>query len=698
MKKMKRFACILLSLIMVLVLVLTTACKSSDGDADHGQDKGEHKEEKVTDKKEEGSDEKEGSDEHECTVSDWTVTEATCLAAGKKEGTCTVCGKTVSQEIAKLAHEIEKIPAVPATCVATGLSEGEKCSVCETVIKAQTVTEKDPAAHKPKDIPEKPSTCTEHGYSKGIECELCGLVTTETVELPLAAHTSTPVAGKAATCTEDGLTDGKSCGGCGMIMLSQRVIPATGHDFNSEHTCEGCSIVLSMNLTFTLNTGNNTYTVSGMGDFTGTVIVIPETYDGLEVSAIADEAFLGKTGITKVIIIGNVEEIGDRAFYGCSALEEVTVPASVTAVGSEAFGNCDSLAAINVSSFEQILAWADDFASGESIDITFADVISPYQIYLKALSSLQRNISNYTMTSNNKSIINYNGTDVPAVETIQTVKNNGTNFYSYTKEIDHMSNGATTESEAYYVDGYIYSVTNGQPMAINVGYEYIRDMSMGSNLNNAVLTEEFFADATFYRNADGTYYLELVMDPESMGDLMSGLMADSLAGVGPIVVPAAKYTYSFDSNGAIASCYSDVTCIAGGMMMRVNNDMRFSNIGTTVITAPTGYTVVDVPACANHPTANVKTVPALAPGCFADGRTEGSYCQRCLKDVVSSTVVNETGHDMHHGSCVDCGYAEYIPDVCYELSEDQTYYVVVYYDNVDNIPDVFNGLPVRRTV
>ena len=693
MKKTKRFACILLSLMMVLVLVLTTACNSSDSKADQGQDKEDYEEEKETDKKEEGS------DEHECTVSDWTVTEATCLAAGKKEGTCTVCGKTVSQEIAKLAHEIEKIPAVPATCVATGLSEGEKCSVCETVIKEQTVTEKDPAAHKPKDIPEKPSTCTEHGYSKGIECELCGLVTTETVELPLAAHTSTPVAGKAATCTEDGLTDGKSCGGCGMIMLSQRVIPATGHDFNSEHTCEGCSIVLSMNLAFTLNTGNNTYTVSGMGDFTGTVIVIPETYDGLEVSAIAEEAFSGKTGIKKVIIIGNVEEIGDRAFYGCSALEEVTVPASVTDVGSEAFGECDSLAAINVSSFEQILAWADDFASGESIDITFADVISPYQIYLKALSSLQRNITNYTMNSNNKSYYVSGGTETPMIETIQSVKNDGTNFYNHTKEIDYMSNGAETESEAYYVDGYLYSAANGQPMKINVGYEYIRDISVGSNLNSAVLTEEYFVGATFYRNADGTYYLELVMDPESMGDLMSGLMADALPGVGNVVVPAAKYVYSFDSNGAIASCKSDVTCVVGEMTMRVNNDMRFSDIGSTVITVPTDYTDctdVSKPACTTHPNAYVKTVPALAPGCFADGRTEGSYCQVCGKDVVSSTVVNETGHDMQHGSCVDCGYAEYIPDVCYELSEDQTYYVAVYYDNVDDVLDVFNGLPVRK--
>ena len=87
MNKMKRFACILLSLIMVLVLVLITACNSSDGDVAHGQDKGDYEAEKETDKKEEGSDEKEDSDEHECTVSDWTVTEATCLAALSEDQT-----------------------------------------------------------------------------------------------------------------------------------------------------------------------------------------------------------------------------------------------------------------------------------------------------------------------------------------------------------------------------------------------------------------------------------------------------------------------------------------------------------------------------------------------------------------------------------------------------------------------------------
>lgn len=81
MKKTKRFACILLSLMMVLVLVLTTACNSSDSKADQGQDKEDYEEEKETDKKEEGS------DEHECTVSDWTVTEATCLAALSEDQT-----------------------------------------------------------------------------------------------------------------------------------------------------------------------------------------------------------------------------------------------------------------------------------------------------------------------------------------------------------------------------------------------------------------------------------------------------------------------------------------------------------------------------------------------------------------------------------------------------------------------------------
>ena len=76
---------------------------------------------------------------------------ATCASAGNIEHyRCTVCGKLFGDSsgtreltaadvtTAKLPHTPETIPAVPATCEQSGMTEGSKCSVCQEVITAQT--------------------------------------------------------------------------------------------------------------------------------------------------------------------------------------------------------------------------------------------------------------------------------------------------------------------------------------------------------------------------------------------------------------------------------------------------------------------------------------------------------------------------------------------------------------------------------
>ena len=65
---------------------------------------------------------------------------ATCTAAGTKTYTCTHCKKTRTETIAATGHKVVKDAAVAATCETTGKTEGSHCSVCNTVIKAQTTT------------------------------------------------------------------------------------------------------------------------------------------------------------------------------------------------------------------------------------------------------------------------------------------------------------------------------------------------------------------------------------------------------------------------------------------------------------------------------------------------------------------------------------------------------------------------------
>ncbi|MGL4982722.1 MAG: leucine-rich repeat protein [Treponemataceae bacterium] len=59
---------------------------------------------------------------------------------------------------------------------------------------------------------------------------------------------------------------------------------------------------------------NDVYHVVGRGSITGSSIVVPETHNGLPVTAIRERAFSDDTSITSVTIGINVEDIGDFAF------------------------------------------------------------------------------------------------------------------------------------------------------------------------------------------------------------------------------------------------------------------------------------------------------------------------------------------------------------------------------------------------
>lgn len=67
-----------------------------------------------------------------------TTVDATCSTVGSKTVKCADCGATISTTtIEKLAHTLETLDAKAPTCTETGLTEGKKCSVCNTVTVEQ---------------------------------------------------------------------------------------------------------------------------------------------------------------------------------------------------------------------------------------------------------------------------------------------------------------------------------------------------------------------------------------------------------------------------------------------------------------------------------------------------------------------------------------------------------------------------------
>lgn len=103
-------------------------------------------------------------------------------------------------------------------------------------------------------------------------------------------------------------------------------------------TSSGASVALE------LNEAGTEYTVTGAGRLAGSeAVVIPASYDGKPVTAIADDAFKMNTAMTSLTIPSSIKSIGVGAFVSCLSLTVAIIPDSVTSLGDEVFNNCTSL-------------------------------------------------------------------------------------------------------------------------------------------------------------------------------------------------------------------------------------------------------------------------------------------------------------------------------------------------------------------
>lgn len=149
----------------------------------------------------------------------------------------------------------------------------------------------------------------------------------------------------AATCATDGLRE-RVCS-CG--EKETETIGATGEHSYVDGVCTDCGqTVPNGELQFTRNDDGESYCVSGIGACTDTDIVIPATYHGKPVTAIAREAFRACDHLTSIVIPDSVTVIGYGAFYYCSSLTSVTFGNGLTSIGDYAFHSCTSLTSITI--------------------------------------------------------------------------------------------------------------------------------------------------------------------------------------------------------------------------------------------------------------------------------------------------------------------------------------------------------------
>ena len=153
-----------------------------------------------------------------------------CTEDGLTEGEhCSVCGKILKAQetVPALGHDAVTDAAVEPTCTKTGLSAGEHCARCNTVLKPQQLI---PALGHDivVDVEAKTATCTEAGTTRGEHCTRCDYKV-ESTAIPALGHDIVADAAVAPTCTEDGVTAGEHCTRCD-YRVEQTKVPALGHD------------------------------------------------------------------------------------------------------------------------------------------------------------------------------------------------------------------------------------------------------------------------------------------------------------------------------------------------------------------------------------------------------------------------------------------------------------------------------------
>lgn len=233
---------------------------------------------------------------HACTRANCTyrADEAGHTYDGELDADCNICGAVRTTHCSH--PTTEPIFGYPATCTATGMTDGAKCLACGETVTAQA--EIAALGHDEESHAAQAPTCTEKGHDAYVTCKREGCTYTTYAEKPALGHnitsgwimredrhwhpctndgceekrnegahvytddfdkncntcgyirevapcthpTTEPIVGYPATCTEAGRTDGVTCTVCHATVTAQTVIPALGHDEESHAaqtpTCE----------------------------------------------------------------------------------------------------------------------------------------------------------------------------------------------------------------------------------------------------------------------------------------------------------------------------------------------------------------------------------------------------------------------------------------------------------------------------
>ena len=211
----------------------------------------------------------------------------TCISEGTKTKTCTKCNATVTEKLPAKGHTAVTDKGYPATCTTAGKTDGSHCSVCNTVIKVQTVI--NATGHKSSGwITDKAASIGVKG-SKHKECTVCKKVL-ETAEIPALSRISISKASVTLS-TSTYAYDGKAKKPGVTVKLNGKTLKNS-----TDYT-----------VSYSNNTkvGTATVKITGKGNYTGSVsktFKIKNNFKKATVSGISNKSYTGKN-ITQSITV-----------------------------------------------------------------------------------------------------------------------------------------------------------------------------------------------------------------------------------------------------------------------------------------------------------------------------------------------------------------------------------------------------------
>lgn len=106
---------------------------------------------------------------------------------------------------------------------------------------------------------------------------------------------------------------------------------------------------------FEYTAGEDGVMITGFAE-NASIAVVPESIDGVAVTAIGKKAFLSRKLLRKIILPRTIKEIGDWAFAYCDGLEGVTLPSGDIRFGRSVFLECTGLQKIEIEGKEDFVA------------------------------------------------------------------------------------------------------------------------------------------------------------------------------------------------------------------------------------------------------------------------------------------------------------------------------------------------------